>query len=112
MHVTSRRESLRIIAAGASAFALSGLRCGPSDHAGLKRRPNIFLAIADDWSWPHAGTYPPAPVKLDTFEKLKAHGVHFTNAFVSAPSCAPSRASILTGRNFWELEQGANLWGT
>lgn len=24
--------------------------------------------------------------------------------YASAPSCAPSRASVLTGRNFWELE--------
>jgi len=33
--------------------------------------------------------------------------VLFTNGFCSAPSCAPSRATVLTSRNFWELEQGA-----
>ncbi|NQU44177.1 sulfatase, partial [bacterium] len=27
--------------------------------------------------------------------------------YTSAPSCAPSRASVLTGRNFWQNEEGA-----
>jgi N-sulfoglucosamine sulfohydrolase len=36
----------------------------------------------------------------------------FNNAYCSAPSCTPARASMLTGQDVWRLEEGFNLWGT
>jgi len=71
------------------------------------RRPNILFAITDDQSWLHTPYMGTAPVKAPAMERLAAEGVVFTHAFCSAPACAPSRAAILTGRNFWELEQAA-----
>lgn len=76
------------------------------------RRPNIFFAIADDWGWPHAGAYGDAVVRTPTFDRLAQDGVLFANAFVTSPSCTPSRGSILTGQWHWRLEQNANLWST
>ena len=35
----------------------------------------------------------------------------FTHAYCAAPSCAPSRAAILTGRHIWQLEEGGILFG-
>jgi hypothetical protein len=37
--------------------SLAGLAVEPSPGALAESRPNILLAIADDWSWPHAGAY-------------------------------------------------------
>jgi uncharacterized sulfatase len=34
----------------------------------------------------------------------------FSHAYCSCPSCTPSRGSVLTGRNGYELEEGAVLW--
>jgi arylsulfatase A-like enzyme len=74
-------------------------------------RPNILFALADDWSWPHAGVYGDKVVKTPTFDKVAAEGVLFTHVCSTAPSCTPSRAAMLTGQAPHRLEEGANLWG-
>jgi N-sulfoglucosamine sulfohydrolase len=71
-------------------------------------RPNILFCIADDWGWPHAGAYGSKFVETPTFDRLAQEGALFMNAFTSNPKCAPCRASIVTGRNSWQLEEGVN----
>ena len=73
-------------------------------------RPNILFAIADDWGWPHTSAYGDSVVKTPTFDSIAANGVLFTNAFISSPSCTPSRNAILTGQYHWRLKEGGNLW--
>jgi N-sulfoglucosamine sulfohydrolase len=76
------------------------------------KRPNILLAIADDWGYPHASCYGDPVVKTPVFDRLAREGNLFTNAFVSSPSCTPSRGALLAGQHFWRLREGANLWST
>lgn len=71
-------------------------------------KPNILFAIADDWSYPHAGAYGAKFVHTPAFDRVAREGALFHNAFYSAPQCAPSRASIVTGRNIWENEEGGS----
>ena len=73
-------------------------------------RPNILFAIADDWGWPHAGVYGDPVVKTPNFDRLASEGALFQHAYVSSPSCTPSRGAILTGRYHWQLEGAGNLW--
>jgi len=73
-------------------------------------RPNIIFAIADDWGWPHASAYGDPVVKTPAFDRLAKEGVLFHHAYVSSPSCTPSRGAILTGQWHWRLEGAANLW--
>lgn len=75
-------------------------------------RPNILFCMADDWGWPHAGAYGDQVVKTPTFDRLASEGILFEHAYVSSPSCTPSRNAVLTGQYHWRLEQGANLWST
>ncbi|HVK18469.1 MAG TPA: sulfatase [Fimbriiglobus sp.] len=75
-------------------------------------RPNVFFAIADDWGYPHAGAYGDPAAKTPTFDRIVREGVLFTHAFVSSPSCTPSRSALLTGQFHWRLEESANLWST
>ena len=77
----------------------------------VQDRPNILLAIADDWSYQHAGVYGSAWVKTPAFDRIAREGVLFHNAFTSNPKCSPSRASMLTGRNTWQLEEAVNHFG-
>ena len=70
-----------------------------------EKRPNILLAIADDWSWPHAGAYGCKFVKTPAFDQVAREGVLFNRAFCASPGCSPSRAALLTGRQTWQIEQ-------
>lgn len=68
-------------------------------------RPNLLFIIFDDWGWQHAGAYGCDWVKTPNFDRVAREGVLFKNAFTSNPKCSPCRASILTGRNTWQLEE-------
>lgn len=78
-------------------------------HAGEEPapRPNFVVFITDDESALERRAYGWSDLPTPNFERVAREGVLFTRAFCSAPSCAPARAALLTGRNFWELEQGA-----
>ncbi len=69
------------------------------------KKPNILFAIADDQSFPYASAYGTKGVRTPAFDQVAQKGVLFTNAFVAAPQCSPSRAAILTGKNIWQLEE-------
>jgi N-sulfoglucosamine sulfohydrolase len=76
------------------------------------QRPNILFAIADDWGWPHAGVYGDPVVRTPAFDRIAREGILFNHAYVSSPSCTPSRNAILTGQYHWRLGSGADLWST
>ncbi|KAA5545300.1 sulfatase [Roseiconus nitratireducens] len=76
--------------------------------ARAETRPNILLAIADDWSYGHAGAYDCPWVSTPAFDRVAREGLLFRNAFTPNAKCAPSRAIILTGRYSWQLEQAGN----
>src|SRR3954464_811099 len=71
-------------------------------------RPNILFAVADDWSYGHAGAYGCRWVRTPGFDRVARDGVLFTHAYTPNAKCAPSRACILTGRNSWQLEAACN----
>lgn len=75
-----------------------------------RKRPNIILCMADDWGWPHSPLYGDKVVKTPTFDSIAANGILFNSAFATAPSCTPSRNSVLTGQYHWRLGPGGNLW--
>jgi N-sulfoglucosamine sulfohydrolase len=91
------------------ALAQSGLVAGAQGGRGAApARPNILFAIADDWSFGHAGAYGARWVKTPAFDRVAREGVLFTHAYTPNAKCAPSRAVLLTGRNSWQLEEAAN----
>ncbi len=89
----------------------SALGAAAVPAAGRRQRPNVLFAIADDWGWPHAGAYGCSWVNTPAFDRVAREGVLFENCFTSNPKCSPCRASILTGRNTWQLEDAVNHFG-
>ncbi|MBT3192074.1 MAG: sulfatase [Verrucomicrobia bacterium] len=63
-------------------------------------RPNIVLMLVDDLGWQDVGCYDidePCPYETPNMDALAKMGVLFRQAYAPAPTCAPSRAAILSG---------------
>jgi N-sulfoglucosamine sulfohydrolase len=69
--------------------------CPPISAA---QQPNIVLIIADDMAWNDSKPYGHPNIPTPNLERLAKEGMRFTNAFLTASSCSPSRSSIITGR--------------
>lgn len=106
-------DRARVIITTVALGALVMAPCTPAAaEPAAPARPNILLCLADDWGWPHAGAYGDQVVKTPAFDRLAEEGVLFQHAFVSSPSCTPCRNALLTGQQFYRLDEGANLWST
>jgi uncharacterized sulfatase len=79
---------------------------GASGQAKDAARPNVLFFLTDDESWLERSAYGWSKLPTPAFDRVAQQGVLFMNGFTTAPSCAPARASVLTGHHFWELEQG------
>jgi arylsulfatase A len=60
--------------------------------------PNVVIILADDMGWGDLGVYGGTAAKTPNIDKMAAEGARFTNFYVAAPICAPSRAALMTGR--------------
>jgi N-sulfoglucosamine sulfohydrolase len=74
-----------------------------------KERPNILLVVGEDMSWKDFSSYGNKSIATPNFDSLADSGVLFEYAYAPAPSCAPSRSGILTGRPVWQLGPAASI---
>ncbi|WP_233165679.1 sulfatase family protein [Pedobacter sp. ASV12] len=63
-----------------------------------QNRPNIVIIISDDHALSTIGAYGAKYGASPHIDQLAKQGVTFTNAFVNNSLCAPSRATLLTGK--------------
>ena len=64
----------------------------------LQRPPNVIILLADDQGWGDLGCYGHPVLKTPAIDRLATEGCRFTNFYVTAPVCSPSRAGLMTGR--------------
>ena len=62
------------------------------------KRPNVILFIGDDISWNDFNCYGNKASRTPNIDALAQGGIRFTEAYLTASSCSPSRSSIITGR--------------
>lgn len=74
-------------------------------------RPNILFIILDDWGANHASVHGVPWISTPNIDRVAREGVIFSNCFTNNPKCSPCRASILTGRNTWQLAEACNHFG-
>jgi hypothetical protein len=93
------KKLLTLWAVGVAGLALAA---SPQDP-----RPNFVFIIGDDISAEDFGCYGNAGIRTPNIDRLAAQGLRFTNAYLTASSCSPSRASIITSRYPHNLETAA-----
>jgi arylsulfatase A-like enzyme len=72
-------------------------------------RPNLVVFIADDIGWDDYGCYGNAAARTPNIDAIARKGRRYTQAFLTASSCSPSRSSIITGRYPHNLGPAAEL---
>jgi arylsulfatase A-like enzyme len=81
-----------------SAF-LSLIATAFSVHAAApSRQPNIVVFYIDDMGWAQPGVYGGKLAPTPAMDAIARDGVRFTDGYVSACVCGPSRVALLTGR--------------
>ncbi|QGY44084.1 sulfatase-like hydrolase/transferase [Maribellus comscasis] len=60
--------------------------------------PNFVIIFADDMGYGDMGTFGHPTIKTPNLDRLAYEGQKWTNFYVAAPVCTPSRAGLMTGR--------------
>ncbi|MGE5608113.1 MAG: sulfatase-like hydrolase/transferase, partial [Bacillota bacterium] len=91
----NRREFVTMMSAGAAGLLVPGLF---SRGASTGRRPNVIVILIDDLGYADLSCHSATDVQTPNIASLAKNGIDFTQGYVSAPQCSPSRAGLLTGR--------------
>lgn len=63
-----------------------------------QKKPNVIIIYTDDQGAVDLGSYGSKDIYSPNIDKLAKSGTRFTQSYVAAPVCAPSRAALLTGK--------------
>lgn len=79
-------------------MALAVCAAPQEETAAVEAQPNILFFLSDDMGCGDLSCYGSTTIATPNIDRIAASGVRFTNGYVSASVCAPSRAGLLTGR--------------
>lgn len=77
----------------------NNLLSGCKPEPGIEnKKPNIIIFFTDDQGYADVGCYGAEGFETPHLDKLATEGIRFTDFYVAATVCTPSRAGLLTGR--------------
>jgi hypothetical protein len=79
------------------AAALFSVFSGVASRISAAENPDMVVFLSDDHTWRDSSVYGSPDINTPNMQRLANAGMTFNHAFVASPSCAPSRAALLTG---------------
>ncbi|MHC4540049.1 MAG: sulfatase-like hydrolase/transferase [Planctomycetota bacterium] len=95
MNKQTRRDFLKVLGTTAGSLMLPRAVFGQRPTA---RRPNVILIFTDDQGTIDVNCYGSKDLYTSNLDRLAKEGMRFTQFYVGAPVCSPSRAALMTGR--------------
>ena len=74
---------------------IAACACQP---AAVDDPPNVVLLMADDMGWAQTGYYGHPLLNTPHLDAMARAGLRMDRFYAGAPSCSPTRASVITGR--------------
>jgi arylsulfatase A-like enzyme len=97
--MTDRKTILRHAAFAAAVPCFFSASAAPVKDNSTTSRPNVIVIFSDDQGWTDLGIRGlRTDIKTPHLDQLARDGILFTDGYVTAPQCSPSRAGLLTGR--------------
>lgn len=105
----ARRNLLELSVMKGTHMMLSRLRClfflvfaamalTEASSSAQAAKPNVLIIYADDLGWGETGAYGCKDIPTPNIDSIAKNGVKFTQGYVAATYCSPSRAGLMTGR--------------
>ena len=95
MSKQTRRDFLKVLSLTAGSLMMPKAVFGRQQAA---RKPNVVLIFTDDQGSIDVNCYGAKDLYTENLDRLAVEGTRFTQFYVGAPVCSPSRAALMTGR--------------
>ena len=71
--------------------------------------PNVIMIVVDDMGYGDLSFYGQKTLSTPSIDQMAKEGIHFTNMYTGSTVCAPSRASLMTGKHTGHTSVRGNL---
>jgi arylsulfatase A len=95
----TRRDFIKALGAGMTSLVLpSGMMANQQVGGGAAAdKPNFVIIFTDDQGYQDVGCFGSPSIETPNLDRMAADGMRFTDFYVAASVCSPSRAALLTG---------------
>lgn len=84
--------------AGGVLLGLTGAGARSQAAPQSPQHPNVIVVLVDDMGYGDLSCYGGKRARTPNVDRLAAEGIRFTQFYVNAPICSPSRTAIVTGQ--------------